>query len=74
MERAHANVADGTFGGASYGAAERCTEWAGRMRTPPRGHSVELPVWPRSAVLGVADACERRHWRLRCNGILGHEA
>eukprot|EP00959_Pyramimonas_sp_CCMP1952_P168900 3528483-Pyramimonas_sp.AAC.1 len=62
MERGrHANVATGTFGGVPYGATKRGTEWGGRMRTPPLGPSVELPVGSRSPVLGGGGAWEHRH-------------
>eukprot|EP00959_Pyramimonas_sp_CCMP1952_P026977 566469-Pyramimonas_sp.AAC.1 len=36
------------------------------MQTPPLRPSVELPMGPRSALLGWGAACEHRHW--------GHEA
>eukprot|EP00959_Pyramimonas_sp_CCMP1952_P279949 5852997-Pyramimonas_sp.AAC.1 len=34
------------------------------MWTPPLGHSVDLPMGPRSAVLGGGDACGHLHWGL----------
>ena len=37
-------TATGTFGGAPYGATKRCTGCGGRMRAPPLGPSVELPM------------------------------
>eukprot|EP00959_Pyramimonas_sp_CCMP1952_P030104 631241-Pyramimonas_sp.AAC.1 len=43
------------------------------MRTAPLGPSVELPLGPRSAVLGGADSWELRHWNLRCRSLWGHE-
>ena len=42
----------GAFGGAPYGATKRCPGWGRRMRTPPLGPSVELPMGPRNAALG----------------------
>eukprot|EP00959_Pyramimonas_sp_CCMP1952_P084307 1763410-Pyramimonas_sp.AAC.1 len=36
---------------------KRCTGCGGRMRYPPLGPSVELPMGPRRAALCVADAC-----------------
>eukprot|EP00959_Pyramimonas_sp_CCMP1952_P164479 3438670-Pyramimonas_sp.AAC.1 len=44
------------------------------MRTVPRGPSVELPMGPRSAVLGGGTACGLRHWDLRWSSLWGHEA
>eukprot|EP00959_Pyramimonas_sp_CCMP1952_P452015 9463970-Pyramimonas_sp.AAC.1 len=43
------------------------------MRAAPLGPSVELPLEPRSAVLGGGDACELRHWDLRWSSLWGHE-
>eukprot|EP00959_Pyramimonas_sp_CCMP1952_P017173 364563-Pyramimonas_sp.AAC.1 len=40
-------------------ATKRCTGFPGRMRTVALGTSVGLPMGPRSAVLGVRDACGR---------------
>eukprot|EP00959_Pyramimonas_sp_CCMP1952_P280486 5863022-Pyramimonas_sp.AAC.1 len=51
----------GAFGGAPYGATTRCIMWGRRMRTPPLGPSVELPMGPRNTVVGGGDACEHRH-------------
>eukprot|EP00959_Pyramimonas_sp_CCMP1952_P435788 9125625-Pyramimonas_sp.AAC.1 len=45
----HAAPLIGAFGGAPYGATKRCAVRGGRMRTPPLGPSVELPMGPRSA-------------------------
>eukprot|EP00959_Pyramimonas_sp_CCMP1952_P402575 8436224-Pyramimonas_sp.AAC.1 len=36
--------------------------------------SVELPMGPRNAVLGVGDACGLRHCDLRWSSVWGHEA
>ena len=48
----HADTATGTLGGAPYGATKRVRgvrKRAGRrMRSHPLGHSVELPVGPRT--------------------------
>eukprot|EP00959_Pyramimonas_sp_CCMP1952_P065389 1365027-Pyramimonas_sp.AAC.1 len=66
----HSNCTTGTFGGASSGATKG---WGGRMRTRPLGPSAELPMGPRSAVLGGGDACELRHWDLRRSSLSGHE-
>ena len=43
------------------------------MRAAALGPSVELPVGPRNAVLGGADACEFRHWDRRWSSLWGHE-
>eukprot|EP00959_Pyramimonas_sp_CCMP1952_P020218 426676-Pyramimonas_sp.AAC.1 len=43
------------------------------MRSAPLGQSVELPMDPRSAVLGGGDACGLRHWDLRRSSRWGHE-
>eukprot|EP00959_Pyramimonas_sp_CCMP1952_P321646 6730600-Pyramimonas_sp.AAC.1 len=40
----HADTATGAFGGAPHGAIVRCTGWGKRMRTLPKGPSVELPI------------------------------
>eukprot|EP00959_Pyramimonas_sp_CCMP1952_P069358 1447279-Pyramimonas_sp.AAC.1 len=40
------------FGGAPYGSTKRCIGPGGRIRTPPLGPSLGLPMRPRSAVLG----------------------
>eukprot|EP00959_Pyramimonas_sp_CCMP1952_P010911 228675-Pyramimonas_sp.AAC.1 len=53
----HADPASGTFGGAPYGATKCCPGWRGRMRPVALEPSMELPVGPRSAVLGGGDAC-----------------
>eukprot|EP00959_Pyramimonas_sp_CCMP1952_P305382 6390696-Pyramimonas_sp.AAC.1 len=52
----HAGGPNGGFGGAPYGATERCNGWAtmphrvwGRMRTAPLGASVGLPMGSRNA-------------------------
>eukprot|EP00959_Pyramimonas_sp_CCMP1952_P146356 3063841-Pyramimonas_sp.AAC.1 len=47
----------GALGGAPYGATKRRTGCGGRMWPPPLRPQAELPIGPRSAVLGVADAC-----------------
>ena len=64
----HATPAIGAFGGAPYGATilvRGVQKWTrSRMRTRPLGPSVELPMGPRSVVLGGGDACERGHWGL----------
>eukprot|EP00959_Pyramimonas_sp_CCMP1952_P164707 3442898-Pyramimonas_sp.AAC.1 len=53
MERGRqVNVATVAFGGAPYGATKRCIERGKRMLPQPLGPSVELPVGPRSVVLG----------------------
>eukprot|EP00959_Pyramimonas_sp_CCMP1952_P261199 5460931-Pyramimonas_sp.AAC.1 len=73
----HAGRPTGGFGGAPYGATKRstgCVECTGRMRTVPLGPSVGLPMGPPSAVLGVRDACGRKHWDLRWGSLCGHEA
>eukprot|EP00959_Pyramimonas_sp_CCMP1952_P262905 5497466-Pyramimonas_sp.AAC.1 len=44
------------------------------MRTEPLGPSVELPMGPRSAVMGGVDACGSRQWSLRWSPQWGHEA
>eukprot|EP00959_Pyramimonas_sp_CCMP1952_P367516 7697916-Pyramimonas_sp.AAC.1 len=44
----HANTATGAFGGAPYGTTKPCTGLR-RIRTPPPGPSVELPMGPRTA-------------------------
>eukprot|EP00959_Pyramimonas_sp_CCMP1952_P278823 5829934-Pyramimonas_sp.AAC.1 len=44
------------------------------MPAPRMGPSVLLPVGPRNAVLGVADACAHPHWGLRWSSVWGHEA
>eukprot|EP00959_Pyramimonas_sp_CCMP1952_P348815 7308159-Pyramimonas_sp.AAC.1 len=54
----------GTFGGASFGAPNRCTGWRDRMRVPPLGPSVECLMGPRSDVLGGGTLCKCRHWDL----------
>eukprot|EP00959_Pyramimonas_sp_CCMP1952_P452195 9466147-Pyramimonas_sp.AAC.1 len=40
----HAPTPTGAFGGAPYGAAKRCPGLGNRMRPPPLGPSVELPL------------------------------
>eukprot|EP00959_Pyramimonas_sp_CCMP1952_P212173 4439899-Pyramimonas_sp.AAC.1 len=60
--RTHAGNLTGTFAGAPCGATKRCTGCGARMWAPPLGPSVELPLRPRNAVLGVADACGHPHW------------
>eukprot|EP00959_Pyramimonas_sp_CCMP1952_P177841 3716921-Pyramimonas_sp.AAC.1 len=60
----HANAATGAFGGAPHGATKHCTGWRRRVRTPPLGPSVELPLGPRSSALGAGTACEHPHWGL----------
>eukprot|EP00959_Pyramimonas_sp_CCMP1952_P232075 4850009-Pyramimonas_sp.AAC.1 len=53
------------FGGARCGAKKRCTA-GGRMRPRPLKRSVGPPYGvTKRAVLGVADAYERRLWGLR---------
>eukprot|EP00959_Pyramimonas_sp_CCMP1952_P032776 687322-Pyramimonas_sp.AAC.1 len=47
---------------------------AGRMRPVPLEPSVELPVGPRSAVLGRESACKQCRWGFRWSSIWGHEA
>merc|ERR1712153_238645 len=53
----HANCATGTFGGAPYGATQRCTGWGKRMRcrhadcAAPLGPSLELPMGLRNVAL-----------------------
>eukprot|EP00959_Pyramimonas_sp_CCMP1952_P140690 2944178-Pyramimonas_sp.AAC.1 len=42
------------------------------MQPAPLGPSVELPIGPRSAVLGGGGACNLRHWDLR-DGMEGEE-
>ena len=54
-QETHASSATGTFGGAPYGATKRCPGRKRRMRVPPLGPSVELPMGPRNAVLGAGD-------------------
>eukprot|EP00959_Pyramimonas_sp_CCMP1952_P297644 6226620-Pyramimonas_sp.AAC.1 len=44
------------------------------MRAALLRPSVELPMGPRSAVLGGGDACGLRHWDLRRSSLGGHEA
>eukprot|EP00959_Pyramimonas_sp_CCMP1952_P172907 3613290-Pyramimonas_sp.AAC.1 len=44
------------------------------MRPVPLEPSVELPMGPRSAVLGGVDACGLCHWNLRWSSLWGHEA
>eukprot|EP00959_Pyramimonas_sp_CCMP1952_P254458 5314877-Pyramimonas_sp.AAC.1 len=58
----HANYATGTFGGSPYGATKRCPGRGRHARTAPLRPSVELPMRPRSAVLGGRDSCELRTW------------
>eukprot|EP00959_Pyramimonas_sp_CCMP1952_P311626 6521687-Pyramimonas_sp.AAC.1 len=53
-------------------AGTRCAGRGGRMRAAPLGSSVELPVGPRSAVLGVADAGGHPDWGLRWSSLCGH--
>ena len=71
------NVATGAFGGARYGATNLVRGvpklGAYRMRPMPRGPSVELPMRPQNAVLGVRDACGHTHWDLRWSSLWGHE-
>eukprot|EP00959_Pyramimonas_sp_CCMP1952_P400086 8382656-Pyramimonas_sp.AAC.1 len=43
------------------------------MRTAPLRPSVELPIGPRSVILGGGGACEHRHRGLRWNSLWGHE-
>eukprot|EP00959_Pyramimonas_sp_CCMP1952_P038450 804612-Pyramimonas_sp.AAC.1 len=43
------------------------------IRTAPLEPSVELPLGPRSAVLGGEDACEVRHWDLQWSFVWCHE-
>ena len=75
--RCHANPATGAFGGAPYGATIRvkgALKWGwNRVRTLPLGPSVELPMGPRSAVLGRGTACDRGHWGLRRSSLWGRE-
>eukprot|EP00959_Pyramimonas_sp_CCMP1952_P197872 4138189-Pyramimonas_sp.AAC.1 len=52
---------------------KRGSGWGERMRTAPPGPSVELPVGPRSAVVGGRGACGLRHWDLRRSSLRGHE-
>eukprot|EP00959_Pyramimonas_sp_CCMP1952_P365158 7646432-Pyramimonas_sp.AAC.1 len=44
------------------------------MRPRQLGPWVELPLEPRSAVLGVADACGQPQWGLRWSSLYGHGA
>eukprot|EP00959_Pyramimonas_sp_CCMP1952_P379355 7946454-Pyramimonas_sp.AAC.1 len=44
-----------------------------RMRTPPLGPSVELPMGPRNAVVGGGDACEHRQSGRGWSAVWGHE-
>merc|ERR1712091_640988 len=69
----HADTPTEAFGGAPYGATKRCPGWGRRMRTPPLGPSVELPMGPRNAVLGGGDACGHPHLGLRWSSLWGHE-
>ena len=62
------------FGGVPYGATKRCPGLGKRMRAPPLGPSVELPMGPRNAALGEGTACELRHWDLWWSSLRGHEA
>eukprot|EP00959_Pyramimonas_sp_CCMP1952_P176440 3687317-Pyramimonas_sp.AAC.1 len=39
------------------------------MWTPPLGPHVELPMGPRSAVLGGGDRCGHRHWGLKWSSV-----
>eukprot|EP00959_Pyramimonas_sp_CCMP1952_P361645 7573944-Pyramimonas_sp.AAC.1 len=59
----------GLSGGASNGATKR-HGWGKRMRTPPLGPSVELPMGPRNASLGGGPACEHRQWGLRWGSLV----
>eukprot|EP00959_Pyramimonas_sp_CCMP1952_P428904 8983089-Pyramimonas_sp.AAC.1 len=43
------------------------------MWPPPLGPQVELPMGPRSAALGVEDACGHPHWGRRWSSLWGHE-
>eukprot|EP00959_Pyramimonas_sp_CCMP1952_P223798 4679487-Pyramimonas_sp.AAC.1 len=47
----------GALRAAPYGATKRRTGCGGRVWPPTLGPYVELPMGPRSAELGVADAC-----------------
>eukprot|EP00959_Pyramimonas_sp_CCMP1952_P055897 1168114-Pyramimonas_sp.AAC.1 len=51
----HVGCANGTVGGAFYGATKRCIGWGGRARAAPLGPSVELLMGPRSAILVEGD-------------------
>eukprot|EP00959_Pyramimonas_sp_CCMP1952_P466895 9490703-Pyramimonas_sp.AAC.1 len=57
--RTHAGGANGTLGGAPYGATKRCTGWVKRRE--------QRLYWV------VADTCGRCHWGLRAPQW-GHEA
>ena len=71
--RTHAGTPTGAFGGAPYGATKRCAGCGGRMRAPPLGPSVELPMGPRNAVLGGGDACAPPYLDLRWSSLWVHE-
>eukprot|EP00959_Pyramimonas_sp_CCMP1952_P031831 667744-Pyramimonas_sp.AAC.1 len=61
----HAACGTEAFGGAPYGTTKRCLGWHWRMRPVPLETSVELPVGPRNAAMGGADAWDLCHWSLR---------
>eukprot|EP00959_Pyramimonas_sp_CCMP1952_P117690 2460413-Pyramimonas_sp.AAC.1 len=65
VEETHADTVIGALSGAPYGATKRCPVRGRRMRTPPLWAQVELPIGPRSAVLGGGGACGHRNWGLR---------
>eukprot|EP00959_Pyramimonas_sp_CCMP1952_P328344 6874245-Pyramimonas_sp.AAC.1 len=56
-----------------YGHEALCG-WARRTRAAPLGPSLELPMGPRRAVLGVGDACGLRFWDFRWSSVWGHDA
>eukprot|EP00959_Pyramimonas_sp_CCMP1952_P371023 7770276-Pyramimonas_sp.AAC.1 len=70
----HASTATRAFGAAPHETTKRCAGWGERMRTPPLGPSLELPLGPRTAALGGGDACMCIHWGLPLNSLWGHEA
>eukprot|EP00959_Pyramimonas_sp_CCMP1952_P442476 9262955-Pyramimonas_sp.AAC.1 len=71
MWQTYVTTPTGAFGGAPHGATKRRSGCGGRRWYTPLGPSVELPMEPRKAVLGVADACGTPHWGPRWNSLRG---